>query len=122
MKVQYTKNQMQGLFASNQYKKDSTIAKIEGRILSEATRYSYQILPDKHIESDSELKYVNHHCMPNAYIKDISLIANRDIEIGEEITFDYNSNEDCLSNPFICNCCGKQIKGKKFEHEFSLHN
>lgn len=35
------------------------------------------------------LKYLNHSTTPNAYFDGFELYAARDIEAGEEITFDY---------------------------------
>jgi hypothetical protein len=46
-----------------------------------------------------------------------ALISLRGIKAGEEVTFDYNQNEDKLANPFVCQCCGTLIQGKQFEVE-----
>ena len=39
------------------------------------------------------------------------LVAIKNIEIGEEITFDYESTEEELVSPFKCECHGKLIVG-----------
>ncbi len=57
-------------------------------------------------EIDRIARYVAHSCEPNCGIKNLfDIVAMRDIEAGEEITWDYAMSED--SN-FRMNClCGK---------------
>jgi SET domain-containing protein len=39
---------------------------------------------------DDDANYTNHSCDPNLWMKDeVTLIAKRDIEVGEELTADY---------------------------------
>ena len=61
---------------------------------------------------------MNHHCDPNTKIvvpnftmPFVSAIKN--IEIGEELTFNYETTEAELANPFQCDCHGKWIRGYK---------
>ena len=84
---------------------------LSGELLKEPTRISIQIGPDEHIE-DEWGQYVNHSCDPSVKIVNNQLIAVKQIEKGDSITFDYNVSEDHMSNPFYCNCCNKLIKGK----------
>ena len=66
----------------------------------------------KHFMDDMG-KFLNHSCKPNSRIVSedgfILLYAITDIDIGDEVTFDYNSTEGNISNPFVCNCCGNSI-------------
>jgi len=78
------------------------------------TRTSIQVGIQQHIE-DEVGQYVNHNCIPSCEVTSQGIRALKDIKEGEEITFDYNSNEDVMANPFKCNCCGKMIKGKNCE-------
>lgn len=64
-------------------------------------------------------EYMNHSCGPNLWLKDeITLIANRDIKAGEELTIDYAielADENyVMKQP--CNCgaknCRRTITGK----------
>jgi len=51
--------------------------------------------------------YINHSCEPNTGFKgQITLVAMRDIEVGEEITFDYAMvvSEWVGMDPITCNC------------------
>ena len=40
------------------------------------------------------------------------LMAGEDILAGEEITFDYETTEEEMAEPFKCNCHGRWIRGK----------
>lgn len=62
-------------------------------------------------------KYLNHSCDPNCGIMGMKrLTAMRDIEIGEEITFDYSTTEidQNWELPYTCRCgalnCRKIIR------------
>jgi hypothetical protein len=80
------------------------------------TRTSIQIAKDLHIE-DEIGSCINHSCSPSCSIKDFFVVTLRDIEVGEEITFNYNENEDVVSSPFKCGCCGKMILGRNHEQK-----
>ena len=60
-------------------------------------------------------RYLNHHCEPNTVIvsddRGIHLIALDIIKRNDEITFDYNTTESKLTNPFRCRCHGNLIEG-----------
>lgn len=103
-----------GVFTTVDFKKGEALFELTGEILDHPTRTSIQIGKTKHVE-DSIGIHVNHNCLANAKLnrKTATFISLRDIKNGEEITFNYNENEDVLANPFICQCCGKKIVGKK---------
>ena len=85
-----------------------------GELVSEPTRTSIQIDEKSHVE-DEVGGCINHSCQPSCKVNTFFVIALRDIKKGEEITFDYNQNEDTLASPFECGCCSKTIKGKNYE-------
>ena len=119
-----------GLFATNPLKEGTVILWLitDSTYLPHPTRTSIQVR-DQHLEH-YEGGHVNHHCDPNTEIKihddfigrntsnkmQSSLVAlvvaKRDIYIGEEITFDYETTEFELAAPFECNCHGRWIRGK----------
>ena len=117
-----------GLYTKKEYKKEGIVLYIEGNYLPYPTRTSIQI-GDKHIES-WDGGHINHHCDPNTEIRIHDdfigknshnqnypslvalVVAKRDINIGEEITFDYETTEVELAEPFECNCHGRWIRGK----------
>ncbi len=81
--------------------------------------HTIQLEPELHVVS-KKAKFVNHSCMPNTMVctTDKTFVAIRDIEEGEEITFNYNTTEYELSSPFLCLCnsnnCYTYIKGFKY--------
>lgn len=55
----------------------------------------------------------NHSCEPNAGLSgQISLIAMRDIEAGEEITFDYAMCDNSDYDEFDCACGSLNCRGR----------
>lgn len=93
----------------------SVIFTLVGRETRVATRYSIQVGPEMHLDSDDlptdEARvrerywmYLNHSCEPSAWIRGLSVIALRDIALGEGVTFDYNATERSMAEPFDCHC------------------
>jgi hypothetical protein len=102
---------------------------IEGEITHTPTRYSVQIDREAHIDLGESYdleqlldryywRFMNHSCQPNAAIHGRSVIALRPICPWEEITFDYNTTEYEIAEPFHCRCesidCRKIIRGFKY--------
>jgi hypothetical protein len=104
---------MLGLFTTTPYKQGDVVLKIEGEILSVPTITTIQIAPNSHVDVGSPAKFINHSCNANCHVQNKQIIALRMIVVGEEITFDYQKNEDQLAHPFVCKDCGKLIEGKK---------
>ncbi len=82
-----------------------------GELADTPTRTSIQIAKNWHIE-DEVGSCINHSCSPSTFIEGFFIISARDLKRDEEITFDYNQNEDIVSSPFECSCCGKIITGR----------
>ena len=56
--------------------------------------------------------YFNHSCEPNAgFSGQISLIAMRDIERGEEVCFDYAMCDGSPYDEFVCSCGAENCRG-----------
>lgn len=55
---------------------------------------------------NSTIKYINHSCEPSCIIdkQKALVIANRHLLPGDDITFDYTSNETSIVNAFRCRC------------------
>ena len=76
--------------------------------------------------ADSYDNFIAHSCNPNCNVRiltdfTVQFVANRDIESGESVSFDYNSTEwdmTCQGVDFKCCCqtenCRGWIKGKKY--------
>ena len=104
------------------------IFRIEGVETSAPTFASVQVGPDLHIDMDPLLdltaqmdaypwRFMNHSCAPNCVIENRAVFAVRMIEAGEELTFDYESNEFDMAEPFQCGCrsaaCVGWVRGWK---------
>jgi len=58
-----------------------------------------------------DAKRFNHSCDPNVGVKgQVIVLAQRRIEPGEELTFDYETT-DIAPDPFDCRCCGTGCRG-----------
>jgi hypothetical protein len=112
-----------GLITIDKIAKGETVINFEGgagRFVNKATGDSlYKKGIDYDIQVDDDLFFVasgdeiedadflNHSCVPNCGIKDkLKIVAMRDIDIGEEITFDYAMSE---SSKYSMRCeCGRK--------------
>lgn len=122
------KNGCKGVFAKEEIELHSVI-KLKGVVSPHPTRYSIQLGEDKHLSlpPDQEItqhpdffwKYLNHSCQPNGEINPAELTFRplRNIERGEECTFNYLTTEYEMAAPFACNCgtdnCFGMIRGYK---------
>ena len=113
--IKEIKDGMKGLFTKKRFVNGTKVLELDGNYFPYPTRTSIQI-GDQHLEH-YEGGHVNHHCDPNTKVivpnfTSPFLVATKNIEIGEEITFDYESTEEELASPFICECHGKLIVGR----------
>lgn len=94
---------------------------LTGDIVGEPSKYTIQLDEHRHVLTHtSAWQYMNHACRPNVRI-DVTrreMIAIRDIAVGEELTFNYNTTEWNMAAPFACACgapdCAGTIRG--FRH------
>ena len=102
-----------GIFTLIDINPGEIIFEMHGKVLSYTTRTSVQIGKEMHIEN-IVAGHVNHSCEPSAKVcrRERVFRSLRKIAQGEEITFDYNENEDALAEPFVCECCGRKVIGK----------
>lgn len=104
LEVRGTKKYGKGVFAKEDIRKDELLAVFGGYVMtiqeeeklpSFMNDYGLQISRDfvlgiKKKAEVSDAEYFNHSCDPNAgFHGQIFLVAMRDVEKGEEITFDY---------------------------------
>ena len=69
----------------------------------------------QHIMLDPEfLQYINHSCDPNVFFdtENKKVIALKNIEKGEELTFFYPSTEWSMDQEFDCLCSSKNCLDK----------
>ena len=100
-----------GVYSNQKFNSGDIVLVLRGRIVTEATRTSIQVSDLDHIE-DEIGHYINHHCDSTCKIDGKNVIAIRDINIDDEITFNYSQSENVIASPFICACCNKLISGK----------
>jgi len=100
-----------GVYAGQPIAEDTRIVEYKGELVSqaEAWRREQRYLPRQRIwiftiddrwARDAGMggniaRYINHACSPNCYVdidgRHIWILASRDIEPGEELTYDYNT-------------------------------
>jgi hypothetical protein len=116
LEIRLIKQGMRGLFANRTFNKGEIILLLKGNYFNKPTRTSIQVGNSKHVEN-YEGGLINHHCNPSAniiIIPDVEpaiVVANKTIFKGEEITFDYETTEEFMAEPFKCECHGKLIEG-----------
>lgn len=109
-----------GIFAFLPIKSDELIFIIEGEIINE--EYDDNCFGKGHwvgignrtwIKTcgNNPIYYTNHSCEPNALIKNkVELVALRDINPNEEITFDYSQTEEDPYFKMECACNNKNCR------------
>ena len=108
-----------GSFAISKISKGEIVASFGGNVInqSELTNYSTdRVSRSLQLNSDTYLlsgdvpeagDMINHSCEPNCGIAGTSSVQTlRDIEIGEELTFDYAMSDSSQYDEFTC-ACGK---------------
>ncbi|KAI9772680.1 MAG: hypothetical protein M1840_000275 [Geoglossum simile] len=69
---------------------------------------SVQISRDEHIELNSDLIYCNHSCAPSLEFdmkkSEIRVARDKDLKVGDALTFFYPSTEFDMAQPFQCEC------------------
>lgn len=116
-----------GLFSQKGIRKGENIFNFTGKLINfrqtlEATENfgdPLQIGKDLYISLEEPMRFINHSCNPNTgIINDITLIALRDIQKGEELYFDYSTSMDEAHWVMQCMCgeanCRKIIKDFKY--------
>lgn len=117
------------LVATDPFAAGDTVIHISGIPTSTKDRYSIQVDADTHlmpfpaesVEAQAEKCpwiFTNHSCNPNVVVRDSKFIALRAIEPNEAITFDYETTEWEMAEPFQCACgaasCRGEIRGYSY--------
>lgn len=106
-----------------------TLFQMEGVTTRQPSRYSLQIADDLHLDvgdghSGEEMfdryfwRFLNHSCEPNTMIRSRQVIAIREIGPWEDVTFNYNTTEYAMAEPFECHCGSPRCIGiiRGFKH------
>jgi len=123
-----TENKFRSLVTKQAYKKGETMCIIPSEnIMDKPNRFTVQIARDKHTHV-GKLAALNHSCNPNVILdtERMLMIACRDIEKGEELSFFYPATEWEMQAPFICLCgsanCIHVVAGARFLPLSTLEN
>jgi hypothetical protein len=128
-----------GLYADQPFNKGDVVAEYIGeyvtnpvadvreKVYQEQRIQDYQFRLDDKLVIDATMKgghgrYINHNCSPSCYakiipapdkhLKRVIIIAQRDIEINEEITYDYQFPLELnLAARIPCNCQSEMCRG-----------
>lgn len=117
-KIQKSKNDELGLFASEYIPAKTIIHSLEGELYQERTRESIEVDVSVNGERktmhilDELFQYCNHSFTPNIKIsRDTHYVSSiGHIEEGEEITFDYTEHETAIVSPFRDKDSGKNVE------------
>lgn len=100
------------------------ITKSQGDELYENSRRTYLFGLDdgKHvIDGDGVAAFLNHCCEPNCETDQVKgrvwIIALRDIQAGEELTYDYNLYDGDENDKAVCRCGAKKCRGTMYSEQ-----
>jgi SET domain-containing protein len=84
--------------------------------------YLFGLSDGKHvIDGEGVAAFINHSCSPNCEADEIKgrvwIVATRDIEAGEEITYDYNLYDGDLDDPSPCSCGAPNCRGSMYSEK-----
>lgn len=108
-----TKKYGKGVFADKLIKKGEVVAAFDGKIYDDdfddwtddLLNHTIQFAKTKWRDSKGVARYLNHSCDPNCGIKKLfKVVAMRDIQPGEEITWDYEMTEKSDWWRLKCKC------------------
>ena len=115
-----TENKFRTLVTKQAYKTGEMICEMPSEnIMDKPNRFTVQIAKDRHTHV-GKLAALNHSCDPNVVLdtERMLMIARRDIEKGEELSFFYPATEWEMQAPFICLCgsanCIHVVAGARF--------
>ena len=115
-----TENKFRSLITKQAYTKGEVICEMpKEKVVNKPDRFTVQIGRTEHTNV-GKLAALNHSCDPNVILDttNLQMIARRDIEKGEELSFFYPSTEWEMDAPFICLCgstnCIHVVAGARF--------
>jgi hypothetical protein len=97
----------------------ATLDEIDPKLGRHALQIGNNIFLLQHAFEEGEC--VNHSCDPNLGVEgQITFVAMRDINAGEEVTFDYAMVDMSDADEFVCECGGPHCRGKMTGEDWRL--
>jgi SET domain-containing protein len=115
-----------GLIATKDLARGEIVLVIEGPTTSVRTRYTFQVGPAEHLDprhidgTPGHGHFLNHSCDPSAGLRinqtatapRVEVVARRDIQASEELTFDYAATEyTTAAREIACQCGAARCRG-----------
>ncbi|MEZ6038262.1 MAG: hypothetical protein R3F29_12330 [Planctomycetota bacterium] len=111
------------VYATVPFAAGDEILVVFGREAGAPSRFSIQVGLDQHLEPGDETgvspaasrfpwRFLNHACAPTAMLSGRRLLARTPLAIGDEVTFDYDSTEWEMAEPFPCGCGHVTCRGR----------
>ncbi|WP_392531005.1 SET domain-containing protein [Nostoc sp. C117] len=113
-----------GVFASKKFAQGETVVVgIAIEAVPERTSHSVQMDFNLHINLDEPAIVINHSCEPNTGIRNnqfggYDFVALGDIEVGEELSWDYETTEYESISVSRCLCGSLSCRGKTLGFKF----
>jgi len=86
-------------------------------------RYGFQCGVDRYSLPEGLSREMNHSCDPNAWWSGSdTLVARRNIEVGEEITYDYSSCDVDLAFEMKCACGAQNCRGTISSQDYKIES
>jgi hypothetical protein len=111
------------VFAARRFEAGEFVARFGGLVVGveavmsstpEQRSRTLQVAEELYLFSPSEdaTDWINHACDPNCgFLDEVTLVALRPIEAGEEITFDYAMSDSTEYDEFDCGCGSSMCRG-----------
>jgi hypothetical protein len=113
-----SRNGQLAVVARRDLRAGTEVLAIDGPVVAKSDRYTVQIGAGEHVDGGADAsgefpvwRFLNHACEPNTRIAGRSLRARRDLQAGDEVTFDYDTTEWDMAAPFPCACGAPTCRG-----------
>lgn len=100
-----------GVYTTKKYSSGDVITVLSGELRLKPTKSSIHIGNGMHV-IDKYGQYINHSFDPSTRIENNKVIAIKDLDMYEEITFNYNDTEINMAEPFEADgikVCGQTL-------------
>lgn len=112
------RNGQLAVIAARRVAAGAAVLTIDGPAVAMPTRYTVQIGERQHVDAEAGAdgrhpiwRFLNHACAPNTRLVGRTLLARSDIQVGDEVTFDYDTTEWDMAAPFACHCGAASCRG-----------